>query len=589
LSPFPHVRVLLPLGSLVGSLIAPAGLAAEAAWVQLCGPDAAQRPTVSAVHAREYLQIDGDRRRLELSDRPDPDCESLPIPTGLATVRWFGLIPEAKAMRLPRGVILQGLETDGRLQISEVVVTDPPATRRNPLPLRADLFGRLNPRAYGVEERAKANLAADSLQVNCNPGERPAGIVLRNDGARLPEAIDVSLTLDYAANATFGVGYADGADHPLDDPHLLGHLSDSPAADRITHGATFPLPSTGDRAPQNFERSTFALTLMCPDTGGSLSLSSLQLGISETDQSPPRSIWIWRPAEWLERSELLLEELEALSTPVVYVSVPMERDQVAHPDALARFVGAASERGIRVWAVEGDPHAVLPQGQVTFVQRALALMRYNAGQPPGRRLSGVQYDIEPYLLADYALHTDAWLQAYVQTIAALDDVLQIPLEIAVPFWWSSVELDNRPLLRALAPHVQSLNVMNYRTDPEQLQQFAEPFLAWGVVHDVDVRIALEAGPIRDEQRWHYRADDEGTLWHLQLADEHLLLLLDAPAALEAGTGYRFVRQSQFPGNRLTFKDDRPRMDRLMVELESLWSAWPSFAGLALHEYRLQGE
>lgn len=596
MSPFLRCSVpLYPLVILFGLIAGPrAGLAAEGAWIQLCSEDTAKVSTAGVIRsreafAREYLQIDGSRRWLELGERPDPDCASLRIPTSVDGVRWFGLIPEAKAARLPRGVILQGVEADERLRISEVVVTDPPVARRIPLPLEADLFSRLNPRAYGVEERAQASLSADSLQLNCAPGERPAGVVLRNDGARLPGGVEVSLAFDYSANATFGLGYADGAHHPLESPCRLGHLPDLPGENRITEAASLPLPDALDPVSEIGAPSLFALTLSCPDAGGSLTLSSPRLETRQADRQPARSIWIWRPSEWLESPERLLEELQALSTPVVYVSVPIAADQVSQAAALARFIGTASERGIQVWAVEGDPHAVLPEGRLAFVQRALALVKFNANQPPDRRLSGVQYDIEPYLLADFALHTSDWLEAYVQTIAALDDALEVPLEVAVPFWWSSLELDERPLLDALAPHVQSLNVMNYRTDPDQLQQFAEPFLAWGVTNDVDVRIALEAGPIRDEERWHYRADQVGTLWHLQLGDEHLLMLFDAPITLQAGAGYRFVRQSLFQGSHLTFKGDLARMDRLMEELESLWSAWPSFAGLALHEYRLHGE
>ena len=575
---------------LAGLLIQPSAvLAAEATWLQLCGPDAPGEASSRLPEhlTREYLQIDGERRWLALVSQPDSACERVRLPLGSDKVRWFGLIPEAKAERLPRGVILQGIEEDRRLRISEVVVLEPPLPAGSPLPLATDLFSRLNPRLYGLEERAKLSLAADQLRLSCDPGERPAGVVLRNDGARLPEGIEAGLAFAYAADATFGVGYADGQRHSLNDPYPLGQLAGSSEQVQPAE-AMFPLPAPDPRDYPSGAQPGFALTLMCPALGGKLELSSLQLGVSQAER-PSRSIWIWRPAEWLESAEALLAELQALSTPVVYVSVPMANDRVAQADALAQFIGAAGERGIEVWAVEGDPHAVLPEGQAAFEQRARALMRFNATQPLLRRLAGVQYDIEPYLLPDFALHTSDWLQAYVQTIARLDATLEIPLEVAVPFWWSALEVDGQPLLDLLAPHVQSLNVMNYRTDPEQLQLFAEPFLAWGVAQNVDVRIALEAGPIRDEVRWHFRADEAGTLWHLQLAGEDLLLLFAVPTVLDAGAGYRFVRQSEFQGSRLTFRGDRARMDQVMGQLESLWSAWPSFAGLALHEYRLQGE
>jgi hypothetical protein len=569
------------------------GFAAEKTWIQLCGSDVLSEPVHRSQHRREYLQIDGHRRVLELGDHPDPSCARLPVPVSRDEIRWFGLIPEAKAARLPRGVILQGLDTDDRIQVSEVVVTESPVGRRTALPLGVNLFSRLHPHAYGVETRAAVVLNADSLQLSCAPGERPAGIVLRNDSARLPEGIQSGLVLDYQADAAFGVGFADRVDHSLDDPLQLGVLAASNGNEQRRE-AQLPLPDPGGKAGSDpVARSTTAFTLMCPNKGGNVSLTGLQLSPLMAGATPVRSLWIWRPVEWLEHPEQLLDELEALSTPVVYISIPMEGDQVANAKPLARFIGAAYARGIQVWAVEGDPHAVLPEGQAAFARRAQALTRFNAGQPPSQRLSGVQYDIEPYLLPDFALHTVDWLAAYVQTISALSAALQIPVEIAVPFWWSNLELNDRPFLDALAHHVQSLNVMNYRTDPEQLQQLAEPFLSWGVEHEVAVRIALEAGPIQDEKRWHFRAsqgpEDAGRLWHVQIGGEHVLVLLAAPSIIPDGIGYQYVRQSGFAGSRLTFKGDRARMDRVMTELESLWRAWPSFAGLALHEYRLHGE
>lgn len=554
----------------------------ENAWIELCAGDA---DIASTDRQREYLQIDGSRRWLRLTEAPGSDCASRPLGTGIDNVRWFGLIPERQAAWLPRGVILQGLESAGRVQISEVVVAEPSDPRRSPLPLSTDLLGRLNPRVYGIEERARVEQDGDSLHLNCQPGERPAGLVLRNTGARLPEAIQMNLSFRYTADAPFAVGFADGVDHLLETPHQLGRLP-VPAQ---SHTVTYALP---DVAPRGND-SNATVTFMCPQTTGRLVVTDLQLQSQSVSEPPPRSTWIWRPAEWLEQPESLLAELAALATPSVYVSVPIDEDRVAHAEALARFIESAAGQGVAVWAVEGDPHAVLPDGQTAFVRRAEALAAFNASQPVDRRLRGIQYDIEPYLLPDFALHTDDWLRAYLQTIGRLDNVLDAPLEVAVPFWWASLELGDQPLLDALAPHVQGLNVMNYRTDPEQLQQFAEPFLAWGGAHGKAVRIALEAGPIQDETRWHFRADsalkNQNTLWHLQLADAHLLLLLDAPAVVPAAEGYRFVRQSQLAGSRLTFSGDRPRMEQLMQSLEVLWAAWPSFAGLALHEYRLQGE
>ena len=558
-------------------LIPATGLPAEEVWLELC---AAEGPP--AIQQRQYLAADGSSRWLRISQRPTSGCTSRRLSIDGANVRWFGQIPEDKAEALSGGVVLQGLLNDDLAAVSEVEVERPTDGVRAPFPLASDLLARLHPTIYGVEERASLSLTDAALTLRCEVGERPAGLVLRNDGARLPAAVNARLALDYQAEAQFLVGYADGLDHPLAEPHLLGPLA------MESSQSTFPLPD--DLASQTSAAvdATFAVTLQCPQAGGVLRLDQLILMPGLRRQTPPRSIWIWRPSEWLTDADDLLTELQTLATPIAYISVPILNGRVTDPDRLSAFIQRANEQGIQIWAVEGDPHAVLPNGQADFLRRARALARYNDTQPAVARLHGVQYDIEPYLLPDFALNTDDWLEAYVETIALLDDALTVPLEIAVPFWWSSLSVNDRSLLDALAPHIQSLNVMNYRTEPDQLQQFAEPFLAWGAARGVDVRIALEAGPILDEQRWHYRParDAEAALWHLQLGDEHLLVLLDRPGVVPAAAGYQRMRTSTFHGDRLTFQDERVRMEQVMRFIEPLWSAWPSFAGLALHEYRL---
>ena len=551
----------------------------------MCGSQSNLPP---ARRQREYLKIDGTRRWLRLSDERNPGCESASLGSSVSTIRWFGLIPGAKAAWLQRGVTLQGVETAEGVQVSEVEVPVPADRRRVALPLSLDLLQRLHPRIYGVEGRASMRSENDELQLRCEPGERPAGLVLRNDGARLPDVIDLNVAMTYQADARFGIAYADAPRVPLESPLQIGRLD--PTGQPQT--STYPLPVS---AADGRSGRDVSFTIACPNEGGRLSISRIQLAGIGGNPLPSRSVWIWRPADWQNQPQALLAELTAMSTPVVYISVSIDDDQVAEPAALATFIAMARAAEIEVWAVEGDPHVVLPDGQAAFARRAAALSSFNASQAEGKRLAGVQYDIEPYLLPEFSLQTNDWLVAYVQTIALLNERLNerldIPLEIAVPFWWSWLEVDQAPLLDALAPHVQGLNVMNYRTEPGQLQQFAEPFLSWGVMHDVPVRIALEAGPIRNEVRWRFRAQpeapSENTLWHLQLGAEHVLLLLDKPAVISGGVGYQLIGRSGFAGNQITFQGERRRMDRVMAELELIWAEWPSFAGLALHEYRLR--
>ncbi|MEM8766136.1 MAG: hypothetical protein AAGE43_01730 [Pseudomonadota bacterium] len=549
-------------------------------WLQFCE----SAPGAEPIRSREYLHIDGSRRVLSLAEQPDPACTNLELSVPADAVRWFGRVSRKKASAVGRGVILQGLvNEDGEgVRISEVIVSDATETEKAALPLKENLLTALNGRVYGVEERARLTMTGTGLTLECRAGEHPAGVVLRNDRSRLPR-VSLELVLTAETTAAFAVGYADGIGHRLEAPKPLGRVTTSGRQ-------TFALPAshnsaTGDSVPD------FAFTLQCPSAAGSLALANLEVTTDPGVRTPERSIWIWRPSEWLENADALLTELVTLGTPVVYVSVPLADSApgaltVSHPEALAEFIRRAAERRIDVWAVEGDPHAVLPSGQTHFAERARALDAFNAGQPAAERLAGVQYDIEPYLLPEFALDQDAWLAAYVETIAGLKRELTMPLEVAVPFWWSGLTTGGGRLLDRLAPHVDGVNVMNYRTDPVLLQQFAEPFLAWGATEGVAVRIALEAGPIADEDRWHYRAAESGRLWLRKIGGEDVLVLLDRPRPSPTGLALSLSHQSQLVGSHITFKGDLTRMQGVMAELELIWSVWPSFAGLALHEYRL---
>lgn len=96
------------------------------------------------------------------------------------------------------------------------------------------------------------------------------------------------------------------------------------------------------------------------------------------------------------------------------------------------------------------------------------------------------------------------------------------------------------------------------------------------------RIALEVGPIPDESMRVFRASREGELWLVPREKEAFLLLLDAPAANPMGAAFAYSHATRWRASTITFRNDVAAMRKLLPELESVWRAWPSFAGIALH-------
>jgi hypothetical protein len=260
---------------------------------------------------------------------------------------------------------------------------------------------------------------------------------------------------------------------------------------------------------------------------------------------------------------------------------------VREPAALAAFIRAAGKRGIRVLSVDGDPHMVLPEQQPALARLVRAYAAYNAGVEPAARLAGLQFDVEPYLLPEYGsgkIDWDARYLAMAHNLRAAAGSLR--LELVVPFWWDS----RTALLDGLAPLVDALAVMDYRTDPAQVTAFALPFLDWGARHRKQVRIALEAGEIAPEtQRRYVRAEagEAAQLLRLELDGQQVLALLKEAVENEQGVdSFRLQSTREIDGSATTFHKDKPALLRLLPGLESDFSAWEeAFGGIALHEFR----
>lgn len=302
-------------------------------------------------------------------------------------------------------------------------------------------------------------------------------------------------------------------------------------------------------------------------------------------QQKTLSTWLWRPEIWLH-SEFngLWSQLKDASIRQVFITIPLNSTGQfpAEPEALKAFIRRADKEHVKVWAVEGDPEFILGQGRAQVIQRAKAFWAYNQTVADPEKLAGVQYDIEPYLIPGFDLNPAEGYQAYLDTIQALKKAQQMPLDLVIPFWLADAE--EGTVLNRLTPWVDRVTVMDYRTDPAQIEKLAEPILNWGEQTGKSIQIALEAGELPDETRFAYRPAKTGELWHVQINHQHVLILLDTPATNPHGQSFAFTHKMPAPSNTITFAGNRRALINILPELQTYFARWPSYEGLALHQY-----
>ena len=549
---------------------------ASGAWLGICNSNP---PRATARLLAEYASPKKERTALFVDTAPLPDCSTVELPFPQESVLSGRLVSSASGTALKAGFALTGSLVGQQFQISDIVA-DVEKDEVNTIPLDVELIEQFDISAFGVEGRASASRGNERITLECGAGHRTAGMVLRMPFHGLPHAIPMSVSVTYFANGIFETGLSDTRRALKGDPLALVRLRAATASMQID----IPRRGLDSGLVKSF-------TIACPRQAARFELTSLKIKPKiERPVVASRASWIWQPDKWVNSPELLLEKFAEAGIGTLFITVPIntQEEAVEHPHELEAFVNAATKRGVKIWAVVGDPGAVIESERAVFAHYPVAYARYNSNVPVAAQLSGIQFDIEPYLNAGYALDPAPWYEAYLDTLRQLRQASALPIEVDVPFWWADQQTANGPLMDRLASVVDGVTVMNYRTAPAQIKHLAQPFLEWGVRQHRAVRIALESGPIPDEEQRHYQPARSGEVALVAIGSNQVLLEFDRmqsfPESSSTTQTFQLSHATPIPGSATTFAGQRDALLKLLPELEKLWSAWPSFAGTALHEF-----
>jgi hypothetical protein len=405
---------------------------------------------------------------------------------------------------------------------------------------------------------------AGVISIACDAGDRPAGVVLTIPPSRLPASADLTLAVRHSG------GSLRASLAGIDEDAGSGSLLDAHPTGR----------STGVEVPGGLLGKAAALVVQCPSSAVEASLHGVRLAPSRAAMPLPAAAWVWT-TRWQGAPEQLVAAAKREGVARLFIALEIVNGIVRHDRALATFVARAHAAGIAVEAVEGDPRMVRADGKRSALLRARAIAAYQNSVDTGSKLDGVQYDIEPYLLAEYGADPSGVLTAWSGTLIELSHVIGEKLDVVVPFWLLS-EDGGAEALAAVASRMRCLTVMAYRTGSGVVTSIAEPMLAWGAERLVPVRVALEAGHLDDEVEQVFTQADDGTLAVTSIGDEAVALRLRSGTRLAGATMLQLTGATNVAAANVSFLGDEQRLRRTASELQGLLHAWRSFAGLAFH-------
>ena len=219
-----------------------------------------------------------------------------------------------------------------------------------------------------------------------------------------------------------------------------------------------------------------------------LSLASVAPGHSAA--AAPRAVWIWEEDAFrmLDKDEARREvetflDQQHISTIYLYADEYQGRNiLVNEPEKYRKLIASAHARGFKVFALLGSEYLrtqeyILPEKRPAAVRMFGSVLDFNRDTPDASsRFDGVNVDIEPYLLDDWASARPLRGRQYLDLSAEFMRMKaaagsSLPVGPAMPFWFDGIEdVEWNGQRRKLSEFVQDIYdyvaIMDYRNVAE---------------------------------------------------------------------------------------------------------------------------
>ena len=208
--------------------------------------------------------------------------------------------------------------------------------------------------------------------------------------------------------------------------------------------------------------------------------------------------WIWKSETILDNEQCgaFLAFARERRVDTVYLQYSPKYEDIAGFEHFSTFMRLAYSSGIQVMFVAGDPKWALSNqhaGALRIIDRTAQLnRRLRAEKVPG--VEGVQYDIEPYLLADWKARPGTVEPQFVALLAKLHQVSrreQLALWFTLPFWFEHHPFDKTTLDRAAFPYADGIVIMAYRDSVPRVLRAVQGVIAHALAAECPIVVAIE--------------------------------------------------------------------------------------------------
>ena len=263
--------------------------------------------------------------------------------------------------------------------------------------------------------------------------------------------------------------------------------------------------------------------------------------------SPAKGAWIWKSGLLLNKQEAARQFFRKAATHGINRIYLQINADLAQDTPILKM---AKEQSIQIYALTGSPDDIdHPQAVFSTIDN---ILNYNSHHD--LQFSGIQFDIEPYILPNFQMQEQQILSRYLELVQAIGARIagRMPLSFAVPFWFDQKSVNGVNIMASVIQVADDISVMSYRTSLDQILSVANNALCYGEKFGKPVYLGIELTKIPDEV--HFISKTSELLPYLQSTGDGSNLTRETMTKI-AMTQLPNIKQTVIPGSRLSFYPD----------------------------------
>jgi hypothetical protein len=169
--------------------------------------------------------------------------------------------------------------------------------------------------------------------------------------------------------------------------------------------------------------------------------------------------------------------------------------------AYSAFITAAADNGIEIHALGGAPDWILPDQRKQIANLIKWVKDYNQSVLEKERFTGIQVDIEPYLLQEWLNDRDTMVKNWIEALTLFNNEAKkdsaLTTSAALPFWLGEVAVPSERdvmLNEKLMNQLDEVTLMSYRDQAAALVEITASDLAVGDRLGKKIFVGVETNP-----------------------------------------------------------------------------------------------